>query len=290
MLTGPSSPGPDPAPRILNPYQVLTRLRPVKLWPIGKAIFPHLRRVQALFLLRRFFPGDLWDVLPLDDWTDILRYFLFTIEAKYEIDMDWGTLDDLYQWAMEDSPETDEEDEDPAWEPGGYSWLAEALRVIPVRCFGWDTEGWNEPQITDYPAMQLLQALLEPGGHEAPPGGGFAFLEHLGDWDEADKMEALDRLDRLDVSGLPEPLCWLPELGRYACGETGNDLLDQANGFEKWTGWHTWDELEAVAAQYVEARAVFEKMESFNAWACPGGEGSEERLRLISSLIIGAKL
>lgn len=286
-MPGQAGSGADHTCRILNPLNALIRLRPVLFESIGQAIHPHHRRIEALQLFFKFYPELMWDNLPVDDWTDILRYFLFQVQDDRQIRMDWASMDDLYRYAIEDYLETEEEKKDPDWEPEGLEILAMAMKFIPVECFGFDNEGFRGLQIEEYPVMRLLDALLNPGGHELPGSARFYFLDDLGDWDEWNKIEALERIRSLDMNHLPEPLHWLPEMAAYAIAGTGNELLDNPADFNNWDiGWFTWDELDTVCNLYRDAETTHERMELFNAWA----DSDVIRLIDITELVTGRKL
>lgn len=280
MSTGQSRSGQTDAPRILNPRAALLRLRPVKLKAVNTVIWPNPYRVDLLLLFRQLYPQVMYDNLPVDDWTDLLRYFLLVVEEDRGIKMDWPALDDLYQWAQEE-----EEDED--WEPSGLAYLGLCRRIIPVDCFGFYSEGFSGRDIHDYPALHLLNGLLEYRGWALPDGPEWKFLRDLRGWEEADKAAAREHLERLDTGNLPEPLNWLPEMARYAIGETDNELLDQPAGFEKWDeGWFKWGELDRVCELWAETQVFIQRSDFFNEWAC----ADVQRLKQITELVIGRQL
>jgi hypothetical protein len=273
--------------RILDPRAALIRLRPVKLGDIRTAIWSNAYRVGVLKLVRKFFPPMLWDVLPVGEWTDILRYFLYAVENERGIKMDWVAMDDLYSWAEEDSPEDDDDEE--AWEPMGLEMLALAIKVIPVECFGFDDGGLVGLQMNEYPALLLLNSLLDSDGYDLP--NDYLFLRGMGEWGKGRKQAARQRLEGLDTAGLAEPLCWLPEMGRYVCSETGNDFLDYSSGFEKWematySRGKSWNDLDEVCRLWNEAKRTHERAMLFNDWACDG----QNRLEQITTLVSGRQL
>ncbi|MCK6623653.1 MAG: hypothetical protein DPW09_30895 [Anaerolineae bacterium] len=271
---------------VLCPFEVLHLFRPLTLGAACRIFNSDDRRIKALKLIQHFFPERLWDVLSEDEWVSILRHFLQLVKKQNWFELDWTSMDDAYRWAQEETPETEEDQNNPDWLPQGLEYLSMTLDFIPIKCYGFSDDGWHN-DITEHPPLELLKILLGPGGHEVSSG----LIAKLGDsdllpddWDEEDKDEACWRLETLDASSLPEPLAWLPEMARYACGETGNIFLDKYPDWEDWTeGWFRWDNsnhLELLRQEWVEAQSALARIEVFEILT-----NNRESLRFILELL-----
>ncbi len=280
MLEAKTYSGPTPPTRLLIPQQALRRFQPATIDAVAGAISLHPNRIRALQLMYHHFPDLLWDVIPEYGWLDVMRYFLRCVEGEGWFGIDWNNLDDLYQWAMDDYPETEEEENDPNWEPSALHYMALALEQIPVKCFGFDDWGFNE--LDQDPPLLLLNCLLDPHG--------FDFAKNFGEFDLGERDPAganWDHLNALDSTRLSPPLCWLPEMARYACAETGNPLMDHSSHFEKWqfSSWYSWDtDLDTLRQDWQKAQAMLKRVRQFIAWA-----DTEAELEIIFDLVTGAQ-
>ena len=77
--------------------------------------------------------------------------------------------------------------------------------------------------------------------YKGKPGPLFGWL-HVDPQTLADRAGVWERLRAIeaDPGRYPEPVRWLPELARYACGRTGNPILDcelDPGGQGPWFSW-----------------------------------------------------
>ncbi|GIK40381.1 MAG: hypothetical protein BroJett011_42140 [Chloroflexota bacterium] len=279
-----------PAYRLLSLKRALAPMLPITLTAMCETLSLEPRRLAALRLVRDFFPEDLPNCLRLKTWDQILFHFLNAIRIHYfEIDEDSLELIDQWQyeeaWNLEEETTTGEPSE-----PESVRILAKLLEVIPVQCFGFGEESCGY-YITDFPGLDLLHHLLMPGLKFSRK----SFLRNFRipleipprfRWSEVAKTRAWQRLETPSCTDhLPEPLCWLPELARYACGRTDNALLKRYPAFYNWDeeGWYRWDtDFDLLVRLWPEAKCVADRAKRFDAWIMAQ---REERCQLIFNFI-----
>lgn len=253
---------PGPA-RLLRPARALPRLRPVKL----EAIADQLRRFYWGYQgaqLVRIVPGVVGEVLP-DDWDNLLREILEQVEEWDWFSVDWSLLDGDYD----------------AWmQSGEEDYFTQWLEFIPVMRFGFSDyeESWPD----EAPPMALLKGLLDGDWGEDVLTNLIEGYNLAADWGSVYQFELQHRLDTADFSGYPEPLCWLPEMARIACNQTGHELLDFSNYFEDDPVGYRWDsDLERVKELWQTAKPTVLRMRKFLAWA----DGPGEMQTIVDALI-----
>lgn len=263
------------AGRILKPAAVLKRLRPVRLERAAWHLQERVWLARAVSLLAAHFPQEigrlearaLADKLgPEVDWWTALERFLLCVEDADWFQIDWDMIERLGVWAMELSG--DEGQEEPIRILGGYT------QGIPAKCFGWETneELEEESRIAAYPALKVLRDLLGTG----PIDVDFLIEYELFDAvDEYDPDEAWERVDRIGP-GLAAPLCWLPEMARFACDVSGNVILDTTiDETDLWPEQWTWaKDLDFLRAEWQRAKPVISRAWDFAA-RCDNAEALE---------------
>lgn len=260
------------ADRILKPAAVLRRLRPVTLVKAASILSEHCYLGKALALHREHGPMMLnaydYPRKALPHWTEIFNDFLRNVEAWGWFGIDWDLLDADYNGWMEMGEE-------------GADQFAQYLDYIPIQLFGFSDydESWPE----EYPQVAMLRALLDPGWDQRGE-----MLVSLCDQYEIDtdwvaySWGLQERLEGGEFDELDEPLCWLPEIARIACGRTGNVILDCANYIEEEPlGWR-WDrDLEKARRCWAEAKPSIEHWRKFLNWF----DGPKEMRQMVELLI-----
>ena len=102
---------------------------------------------------------------------------------------------------------------------------------------------------------------------------------------ETDREAAWARLHRIeaDPGRYPQPVRWLPELARYACGRTGNPILDcelDPGGQGPWFSWAA--DLEQVRAAWRRAQPVLAQFRNLITWS----EAGSSRLTLLATSLM----
>jgi hypothetical protein len=274
-----SCPGKPPIGRILRPYTVLKRLRPVSLNALIERATRAQYRVKAIALINRYFPEQLAvvQVSPGLDapWLEIFGHFLRLVEGAGWFEVDWDRLSSLEEgWCQ--SGENSYEDH-----------LALYLDNIPVRVYG---IGEDDQDV--YNALWILRMLLDEYTRVDPDFLiGYELYDALDDI--FSKEEILCHVRNADYSHLPEPLCWLDEICEIAAGN-GNQLLTET--FET-TDYgmspFLWErDLERVKALYREARPAIKRLQAFRDWLAEryeaDGYNTEETNQQILELVLGA--
>ena len=271
---------PQAAARFLRADSVLARVlkvpEPTYVWRLeGK----------AMSLVAHYFPDKLDETQQVEswlfpDWAMKLQFFLKQVEDAGWFDIDWDLLNYLAEWAQNDEAEGDDSS-DPDWMPLGLCYMAEYLDGIPVKTFGFNPESPAD-DIGQYPPLALLEAILSAEKQYRFTGYSLDFdvFEQLPPDLAADQLEqAWKRIDDLGT-GLEQPLCWLPEMARFACDRTGNAVLDQQTDItmDLWpTQWSWTDDLDLIREQWTEAQPTLTRVKQFLEWA----EGEEQLDRIL---------
>ncbi len=220
----------------------------------------------------------------MPEWLAILNQFLIYVEEAGWFEWDYDILNEFYEMAQNDSPPLEEVDGPDWWEPAGLAECAQPLDIIPVRTFGFTIDDWSwKGDIGRHPPLALLDGLLGEGQ--------WLFSEADLDFSIFDKLPPITsakdrwrRLNTLDTTSLSEPLCWLPEMARYACGQTGNIIMDTPRTDINWmTDWYHWDnptDLAFIRQQWAETKVIRGRIQMFLEW-CEG----EEQLEIILKLV-----
>lgn len=260
-----STHAPSPA-RLLKPAAVLASLRPLSLAMICYNLAQWDYLSEAVKLARQF--DLLRCVQPLgpSNWDGILREVLDAVEKANICEIDWDMLDADYQYWMKD-PEN------------GMAAFAQWLYYIPVARYGFSDYDDNWPE--QYPPMALLKGLLV-----ADWGDDFlvGLIDNYGleaDWNTITHYELVERLTTADFSAYDAPLCWLPNVARIACAETGNPLLDYSNRFEDEPTPYEWGELDRIRELWQQAKPEIEKLRAFLTWC----DGPAEMQATVNALV-----
>lgn len=284
---------------------MISRFQPIKLSMVAHAISTEWRRIAVLRLCHTYFPEAVRDIIPIIGWIDALRYFLAHIDQAGWFEPDWRSLNQLIQFAYEDYPESEEEEQDPDWEPDAFGPLADAFSNIPVEAFGLYDALSGPVDMASWPPLLLLNCLCYPDGFNLEKN-----FPDLAKRSEAKELRTIKvglpseigqlkqirkniqetnyrRTQALDLTRLEYPINLLPEITRYACGKTGNPLMDNSSNFENWSGfgedWYSWDtDLDQLKGDWQMAQAMLGRIEAFLMWA-----DSENELEVIFDLVTG---
>ena len=135
--------------------------------------------------------------------------------------------------------------------------------------------------------MELMRVLLDSSAGAVSSELLIAaeLYDALDDWTETDREAAWARLHQIeaDPGRYPEPVRWLPELARYACGRTGNPILDcelDPGGQGPWFSWAA--DLEQVRAAWRRAQPVLTQFRNLITW----GEADSSRLTLLATSLM----
>lgn len=250
----------DSPDRLLRPARALARLRPVRLAALYRELRDAAWLAKALELLQAHFPANVPDDVSGLSWAGTLRGFLILVEETL-FPIDWAHLDCLWKyWMSVDG----EEGEEPETELAAY------LEYIPVKLFNYGEGALMNWVAEEHPWFVVLAGLLSDRVHVSSEF--LIDLEIYGELDGVTRAELLERLFHTDTfEKYPEPLCWLPELARMACCQTGNPLLDGWRegyelAFDDWEPFR-WDaDVEHVARLWREAEPVIEHWAAFDDW------------------------
>lgn len=260
------------ATRLLKPGAFLQRWRPVQLQRVIRDLRFLYREAHGLAMIERWFPESLGD--EYESWLDILRTLMRLAGAAGMFEVDWETVDYLWECYMQLG-----DDEDDYIESDMLLALGYFVEHIPVRHYNYDEDEWLNDILENVPLLALVRGLVEPG-FEANISGLLIKYE-LYDFVSQD----IDLLGlRKRCEGQPEPLCWLPEMVHYVRRETGNPLLDGQVGiigweFPQWR-WDSEQDMAEVQALSKAAQPKWAKIEALLQWA-DGAEQVEEAICLL---------
>lgn len=222
------------------------------------------RACKAIALLRQHFPDHLPRLngpLRLEEWPVIMTVFLEAVETAGWFEVNWLVLSEAHQFMLSDNSDHGDR-------------LALFLTYIPVKMLGLRNE-----QIFEMPPMELLRALLHSEVEVVTTSLQIAteLYDSLEEWraSEENRKEAWGRLRQIETNPLdyPEPLRFLPELARWACGNTGNPLLDQHFDPRRNGPWFRWDtELAVVRSAWRRAAPVREAYLRLMNWYSHSGD------------------
>lgn len=251
---------------VLRPWRVLARFRPVTVRAAARRLREFYRLGQALGLVRRHQPALLSDELAGLPWYQVLALFLEAVERANWFEIDVEVVDEAWQvWQYDPDDEGDR--------------LARYLVYIPLRLYGLG-------DVSDEPVLELLRWLfssrLSRLSHEVVVQADLH--EFVEGWDRAARERAWGWLVRIeeDPGRYPEPARWLPELVRWACGRTGNYILDTCPGRGLNPPVFNWDSVDEVRVAWRRARPVLEQYERLVTWL----EQDEARLALLARCLI----
>lgn len=261
------------AQRLLRPGAFLRRWRPVHLNKVIQQMRFLYREAHGLAMMKRWFPECLGDIEPDESWLDILRHLMKLAEVENLFEPDWETMDYLWKVYCQLGDEEDEIESEMLRMMGVF------VEHIPVKHYNYDEEEWLNGLMETVPLLALVRGLVDPAW-----GADISNLlieYELYDLVPSD-MDILNLPKRCE--GLPEPLCWLPEMVHFVRRETGNPLLDGSVGIVDWRFPHwRWDseqDMAEVQALSAAAQPRWQKIEDLLAWA-DGPEQVEEAVCLL---------
>ncbi len=199
-----------------KPWAALRFYRAVQLQAIAGLIRNYHCTGVALQRLHDNFASELEQFANLADvgWWQILAVLLNAIEQANWFEADWELLNQAWAY-WEHRPEDDGQ------------LLASYLYHIPVKLHGFSPAD----RLKDRP-IELMYALFsdEVEAVSADLLIAIEFYDNdLEEWCRNVRSQAWQRLLAIetDPGRYPEPVRWLPELVRWACGKTGNFILDR---------------------------------------------------------------
>lgn len=253
-------PPPDPT-RIVKPWAILYRLRPVKLAAIGGQLLNYSRTIDGLRLIESHFPQaldvpmyrDLYDV----GWWKVLAHLVNLVGQGDWFEVDWTILNKGWEVWTRGGEKSD-----------GGEQLAALFHYIPVKLYG-----FTDTNIALFPPMELLRALLKQPPHLVPVSSKLLIETELYDtlkyWSEGDRDALWQNMYRIEGNPLnyPVQLRWLPELARWVCGTTGNVILDRTYADYERYGWFHWDtDLETIKSHWLRAKPVIDQFHKLVEW------------------------
>jgi hypothetical protein len=250
--------------RLLRPDALLQRLRPVTVATTARELRDATRLYHALALLRTHFPAELETefsraaLQPLE-WHRALGAVCALVEQHGWLPINWAALNEAWALWMQSAGDDDER--------GDH--LAAYIYYIPVEMYGFS----DHEKIFEFPPMELLRALLDKNVEVVSSdllvaAELYDALEH--DWGERQRQAAWQRLEQIERDPgryASDAARFLPELARWACGNTGNPLLD--HHFDPYNAgpWYTWaEELPRVRRWWQRARPVVDMFHRLMAW------------------------
>lgn len=284
--------------------ETLTRLRAVTMKSVVHQLTIRYRMIRGLQLIHRFCPSNLVDVCPqADSWPGILESFLHWIDSDLDwFELDWEDIHQVYDMAIQDElNETtgDPDDGPPAWSSPVWENVALLLQKIPVMSYGIllneddDGHGSEEKVMCCFGLhrtfpFRLLRALLGQRPLAIPVSDGFKTrikLPRKFSWNSESKKAAWRQVYTMNPTDFPEPLCWLPQVALFACGVSGNPLLDRLYTPEDWNNpaFYSWDrpeDIDRLRQLSAQARGIVDLAYEFVNWA-----EKEENVKKVFQLV-----
>ncbi len=244
--------------KMLKPWALLQRLRPAKIAAIVNMLDDCSYLCRALKLAKLHFPLEYEnynDLLAGDGiyWPDVLLNLIYLAKEGDYFEVDQLMVDGAWDTFLSE---------------GDKSGLVRFLNELPITLFGFS--GQN---IFKYPPFELMRFLFlyvdENLGVVSP-----TLLNALAlmpdrlleqEWDDEDRLSAWKCLSLTIEAGpdhYPEPVRWLPQLVRWACGRTNNPILDLT--------WEPtefiWDNLPEIRTAWQQAKPVIEQGNRLMKW------------------------
>lgn len=255
------APSPRSAGLLIKPWAILYRTRPLKLERLKNHVQEVERLYLALKLLRTHFPHALVEQYPGSlkgqFWYQVLAHFLNEVEQHDWFEIDWQPLNEAWQHWLEAGDE----------ENGDH--LAVYLHCIPLRMYGFSLDNLHTA-----PAMELLRILLAREGQVEVVSAQLLIDAEIydqleTDWSERHRESIRHLLDQIeaDPGAWPEPVRFLPELVRWACGQTNNILLDRQFRPYHNGPWLRWDHhLTDLRGAYRRTKPLRNHLARLTAW------------------------
>lgn len=255
---------------MLRPWAPLRRLWPVRLTAVNTQLRYCRWAITGLYLIEKYFPKaiDQYGDLGQSTWWDILLDLGHQAEVAGWFEIDWDILNEAWTTWLE--PVTSNGDD-----------LAAFLTYIPLRLYGFNREPATvqlfnaEPGlfIEFFPPAELLYALLDPSAAGISSGllVGAGLSDKWDGWNELSRNAAWARLHAIEVAPetYPESARWLPVLARWACGTTGNPILDWSfsSYYEQNEKQFLWEsDVEKARMAWQEAKPVIEQFDRLLQW------------------------
>lgn len=259
---------------LIKPQALLWRLRPLQMAVAVRQLRHAARLARALEMLRTFFPERLEAEFErgfahCSDWHLPLGVFYRQVEEQGWFPVNWELLDEA--WAHWMQQEDDHGDHLAVW-----------LSHIPVQMFGFS----DGERIFEYPPLELLRALLDENVEAVSSELLIEseLYDTLNEWHPSDRRRAWQKLDRIDrdPGRHPPGARFLPALARWACGRTGNVLLDRHFDPYNHGPWFPWAEREPLCRLWRRAAPSVAALERLMAWY----QTDQTRLTLLTNFLI----
>ena len=231
---------------------------PIRLSAICDALSPESRRIQALGLVHTYFPGEMPEVVLNPNWYEILIYFLRLVHHHW-FEIDWDTISLLEEANYYECPDLEEDLNDPNWESDALKVLVMVLEDIPFRPFSFNDEVSARSRIGVSPILLKLRDTFQVESLSQSLGQATNVDRKILPWLPLDKLP-----------DQPLPLCWLPDMIRYVCGQTGNPWLDNSPNFINWVenDWFHWNkDIDLIKNSIRSATAIRRRARKFARWA-----------------------
>lgn len=265
-----ATPEPADPTRVLKPWAPLERLRPVNLQAVIRLVRDYDRTGRALRLIQRHFKPELarYGDLSQAGWWEILADLFNLIEQAGWFAINWEALNQGWAYWQGDPAEN------------GHH-LATYLHYIPVRLYGLTAETRFE-----IPPLELMYALFAEGVDVVSTEllVQVELYDGLDEWREHNRHLAWRWLYDIeaDAGRYPEPVRWLPELVRWACGLTRNAILDQHFEPQRLGPWYGWERIEEITTAWRRAKPTIDQGQRLMAWT----DADEARLGLLADCLM----
>ncbi len=254
----------------LRPWAPLWRLWPVRLTAVTTQLRYCHRAITGRHLLEKYFPQALKEYgdLGQSTWWDILLDLGHRVEQAGWFELEWEVLNEAWTEWLENPGDSGDA-------------LAIFLTSIPIRLYGFNREPaaiglFNaEPglYLEFFPPGELLYVLLDPSAAATSSGllVGAGLYDKWDNWNESSRAAAWARLRAIEVApeAYPESVRWLPALARWACGTSGNPILDWS--FSSYYEWNerrfSWQaDVEKAMMAWQEAQPVIAQFDRLLKW------------------------
>ncbi len=245
--------------KMLKPWALLHRLRPAKIAAVVNVLDDCHYLCRALKLVKLHFPLEYknYNDLSVIYWPDVLLNLIYLANEDDYFEVDQLMVDGAWDTFLSE---------------GDKSGPARFLNELPITLFGFS--GQN---IFKYPPFELMRFLFlyvdENLGVVSP-----TLLNALAlmpdrlqeqEWDDDDRDFARRNMTYTIEAGpdhYPEPVRWLPQLVRWACGRSNNPILDRTWHPAEWANEFTWDNLPKIRTAWQQAKPVVAQRNRLMKW------------------------